>query len=170
MKGLDIMNKEYTHCDIKSDNIMVKFRKKTEGPKPEDIVRQEQNGITPIDIEYKNKPYYMLPKYIDFGLVTRFGSQCEGGTPGSIPLEFFDGNLLQSKFDIYSLGIVLLEMEFAHFRINNPLNLLSHLFVILNHEQKNGIEFTNILSPQLSPTSDSIKADPFYLLMKKVVG
>ncbi|KAM0870803.1 hypothetical protein ACQ4PT_039790 [Festuca glaucescens] len=58
----------------------------------------------------------MLPKLADFGLSKVFNeeqtlvSECPIGTPGYLPPEFIEHNVISKMFDIFSLGVVMIKI------------------------------------------------------------
>lgn len=109
IKGLALMNSVYFHCDIKPENMM--FKKIN----PETIQQMIKVNIKPVELMPGN--FYQL-KYIDFGMVAGgelSERECMGGTNGYKPDEYFNGES-NEKFDVYSLGMTLLNFELA---INN---------------------------------------------------
>ncbi|XP_037423871.1 uncharacterized protein LOC119288343 isoform X4 [Triticum dicoccoides] len=58
----------------------------------------------------------MVPKLADFGLSRLFGdkqtiiTQTPIGTIGYVPMEFLHGNIVSNKFDIFSLGVVMIKI------------------------------------------------------------
>lgn len=106
IKGLVLMQAQYFHCDIKPENMM--FKKVD----PETLRAMIQAGLTPVQLMPGD--YYQI-KYIDFGLVAEgelSKRECMGGTNGYKPDEYFNGET-NLKFDIYSLGMTLLDLELS---------------------------------------------------------
>ncbi|XP_047042787.1 probable serine/threonine-protein kinase At1g01540 [Lolium rigidum] len=62
----------------------------------------------------------MVPKLADFGLSKLFGgqqtmtTQTPIGTIGYLPMEFLHGNIVSNKFDIFSLGVVMIKIIAGH--------------------------------------------------------
>ncbi|XP_037419463.1 cysteine-rich receptor-like protein kinase 10 [Triticum dicoccoides] len=62
----------------------------------------------------------MVPKLADFGLSKLFGdkqtmiTQTPMGTIGYVPMEFLHGNIVSNKFDIFSLGVVMIKIIAGH--------------------------------------------------------
>jgi len=62
----------------------------------------------------------MVPKLADFGLSKLFGdqqtmiTQSPIGTIGYLPMEFLHGNIVSSKLDIFSLGVVMIKIIGGH--------------------------------------------------------
>lgn len=58
----------------------------------------------------------MVPKIADFGLSRLFGGEhtqitkSSMGTPGYVPPEYIDSSIISSKFDIFSLGVVIIKI------------------------------------------------------------
>ncbi|VAH85974.1 unnamed protein product [Triticum turgidum subsp. durum] len=58
----------------------------------------------------------MVPKLADFGLSKLFSdkqtmiTQTPIGTIGYVPMEFLHGNIVSNKFDIFSLGVVMIKI------------------------------------------------------------
>ncbi|KAM0870807.1 hypothetical protein ACQ4PT_039791 [Festuca glaucescens] len=69
--------------------------------------------LKPDNILLDNK---MIPKLADFGLSKVFGetktlvSQRPVGTPGYLPPEYIDKNIISKMFDIFSLGVVMIKI------------------------------------------------------------
>jgi serine/threonine protein kinase len=111
MQGLEIINKDYLHCDIKPENIMLK---KIPPEKAQEMISKNF-----IPFRTGKTSYYQL-KYIDFGF-TSDGSKkkrkCRGGTAGYLPKEYYDKDLDSQKFDVFSLGITLLDAELINMNL-----------------------------------------------------
>ncbi|VAH13136.1 unnamed protein product [Triticum turgidum subsp. durum] len=62
----------------------------------------------------------MVPKLADFGLSKLFGdeqtmiTQSPLGTIGYLPMEFLHGNIVSSKLDIFSLGVIMVKIIAGH--------------------------------------------------------
>ncbi|VAH85973.1 unnamed protein product [Triticum turgidum subsp. durum] len=62
----------------------------------------------------------MVPKLADFGLSKLFSdkqtmiTQTPIGTIGYVPMEFLHGNIVSNKFDIFSLGVVMIKIIAGH--------------------------------------------------------
>jgi serine/threonine protein kinase len=103
--GLLKIVSKYTHCDLKPHNLM--FKK---------ISMEESNdlrskGVYPLQL-YPGE-YFQL-KIIDFGLVAvgdEGTRKCSGGTPNFTPMEYFDDSLKDDKFDLFSLGMIMVDYE-----------------------------------------------------------
>jgi serine/threonine protein kinase len=103
--GLLKIANNYNHCDIKPDNIM--FKKITEA---ESLSLQEQ-GLEPLELT-PNK-FFQL-QIIDYGMVVKGKPnkrRCTGGSPGYIPLEFFEKSETHEKFDLYSSVVMVVMSE-----------------------------------------------------------
>lgn len=97
--------KDYTHCDIKPENIMLREISEAES------IDFESKGLEPLEL-YPNK-YYQL-KLIDFGISVKGKPQkreCFGGTPGYAPLEIFEKNVSNGKFDLFSVAVIIADFE-----------------------------------------------------------
>lgn len=110
VKGLLAMIEKYFHCDIKPENVMARV-----------ISKEEQDRLATFGVErvelYPGKFYQI--KLIDFGLVAsgaRSDRECEGGTPGFIPPEFFNGSS-HENFDVFSIAMLMLDNELASDRM-----------------------------------------------------
>ena len=106
LQGLISFYSEFSHCDIKPENLMAKSLTQAE------MDRLEGFGIERIEL-YPGKFYQV--KIIDFGLVAKGEPKkrrCIGGTPGLLPDEFFTRET-HANFDVYSVAVLLLDMEMA---------------------------------------------------------
>lgn len=97
-KGLSMIMDKSIHCDIKPDNLMIK--------------------VLDPNVARSNIPFikttlgdHILIKYIDFGMTVEKNHRCQGGTYGYMAPEMFMPYLDHSKFDIFSLGVILVESE-----------------------------------------------------------
>ena len=99
------IDSKYTHCDIKPENIMLKQIDLDQ------VKYFENKNIYKLQL-YPGK--YFQVKVIDFGLAAegeKDSRRCKGGTPDFIPLEFFDGSQKHDKFDLFSLAIMMTDLE-----------------------------------------------------------
>ena len=120
LKGVILINKLYYHCDIKSENMMLK---KLTSEEADNVVGQ---GLKLIETEIEQ--YYLI-KYIDFGLVAKANNgagRCVGGTPGYIAWEFKDKNTKHDKFDLFSLALTLLDNEMNTMYMTNLGNIFGY--------------------------------------------
>lgn len=124
--ALSIMDPIFTHCDIKPENIMFKQIE------PSEVSNFYEKGISPV--RFIDNAYYNL-NFIDFGLVAiadeKSKRECQGGTPGFIPKEYFTNGKTHEKFDVYSLGMAFLDLElntlgFEDFSQIDSLFFLTH--------------------------------------------
>ena len=97
-KGLSMIMDKSIHCDIKPDNLMIKVL--------DPIVAR-----TYIPFIKTTLGDLILIKYIDFGMTVEKTRRCQGGTYGYMAPEMFMPYLDHSKFDIFSLGVILVESE-----------------------------------------------------------
>jgi serine/threonine protein kinase len=106
LSGLLSFYSEYSHCDIKPENLMAKSLSEPE------MERLAEFGVERIEL-YPGKFYQV--KIIDFGLVAKGDSttrRCIGGTPGFIPDEFFT-KTTHKNFDVYSVAALMLDFEMS---------------------------------------------------------
>ena len=121
--GIELLNTKILHCDLKTENMMFK---KISG---DEHNLKTELGIPSIQLEYLSN--YNL-KIIDFGLsseISREGidmTECRGGTPGFIPKEYFETHVSHRKFDVYGMGMVLIDIEMY----NLGFDMLSDVFSI----------------------------------------
>ena len=107
LTGLKMINSQFLHCDIKPDNLMIK------------VVHGEHDLKAPvISTKYGEK---FLIKYIDFGISVPKQTRCTGGTFGFAAPEMFN-KFGHEKFDIFSLGVLLLEIEMTDLQIPGKLS------------------------------------------------
>jgi serine/threonine protein kinase len=102
------MDQFFYHCDIKPDNMMLM------GIGKETILEMSAKKIYPVRLDSNS---YFQVKYIDFGLLTSGEVQnreCQGGTNGFKPDEYLSSNILNDKFDVYSLGMTFLSLELSN--------------------------------------------------------
>jgi hypothetical protein len=95
------------------------------------ILTQSENyelhtNKVPVIKDLDNVTYQL--KIIDLGLsVDSKNQKCEGGTPGYVPHEFFSLKS-HNKFDVFSIAVVLLDMELAHLGYPNFSNISRKIF------------------------------------------
>ncbi|XP_073361090.1 cysteine-rich receptor-like protein kinase 44 [Aegilops tauschii subsp. strangulata] len=76
----------------------------------------------------------MVPKLADFGLSKLFGdkqtmiTQTPIGTMGYVPMEFLHGNIVSNKFDIFSLGVVMIKIIAGHGGHSKSVEMPIHEF------------------------------------------
>lgn len=121
--GVQLLNTVILHCDMKPENLMFK---KIGG---QEHSLKNELGIPNIQLDYMNN--YNL-KIIDFGLSSEIiqegidKTECHGGTPGFIPQEYFNNYTSHRKFDVYGIGMVLIDIEMY----NLGFDMLSDVFSI----------------------------------------
>jgi serine/threonine protein kinase len=133
-KALLLIIKDFTHCDIKPQNIM--FKKLNE---------QERQFYTQFDspeIELFPNEFYLL-KLIDFGLVAHgnvLTRKCISGTAAYKPPEHNDDDVKVSseKFDVFSLAVTMLDME----NTNNSIDLFNMINGIWIRSRDSGRKLT----------------------------
>uniref|UniRef100_A0ACD5TBE7 Uncharacterized protein n=1 Tax=Avena sativa TaxID=4498 RepID=A0ACD5TBE7_AVESA len=82
----------------------------------------------------------MVPKLADFGLSKIFGdqqtmtTQTPLGTIGYLPMEFLQGNIVSSKFDIFSLGVVMIKIIGGNKAYSDCFEMPQAKFIDLVHE------------------------------------
>lgn len=142
-QALALLNQNYIHCDIKSSNVMIKIL--------------EYSGAVDLINSYfhvveEKAGYMFLVKLIDFGISQRSDEgACQGGTPGFIAPEYFNQKS-HKNFDVFSMGVMLIDMELYSFQKQNLSGVLSKVFVAKSDlEYRNG-EFQNFLK-----TNDLVK-------------
>jgi hypothetical protein len=126
-KAISIMNQEYTHCDIKFENIMIK------AVNPSAVPELESKDQFPFGVDGQE---YYLPHLIDFGLATKKGSKCIGGTNKTLPAEFYRDASKTDKYDVFALGVSLMDVELMSIDIM-PVSGLIEIGNILRSYQKN---------------------------------
>ena len=120
LKGVILINQLYYHCDIKSENMMLKSLTSEEA----DTVVSQGIKLLETDVE----TYYLI-KYIDFGLVAKVNGglgRCNGGTPGYLPWEFKNTAIKHDKFDLFSLALTLLDNEMNTMNLTNLGNVFGY--------------------------------------------
>ncbi|CAL5057183.1 unnamed protein product [Urochloa decumbens] len=81
----------------------------------------------------------MLPKLADFGLSKLFSeeqtrvTQSYIGTRGYLPPEYIENNVISKKFDIFSLGVVMLKVIAGRNGRSNSAEMTSKEFINLVH-------------------------------------
>ena len=108
LKGLRLINESYLHCDIKPDNLMIKH------VRPNDVDQK-----SPL-IELTSGEKFLI-KFIDFGLSVPKKLRCTGATFGYAAPELFDKRFDHKKFDIFSLGVLLVDTELQSLGLKNGL-------------------------------------------------
>lgn len=104
LKAMDFISPNYTHCDIKPENIMFKTIN------THDYQKLYENNVEPVELYHEE--YFQL-KIIDFGLSTEgdpLTRLCKGGTKGYMPRDF--GEKPHDKNDVVAIAMTLLDMEF----------------------------------------------------------
>ena len=122
LTGLKIINEETIYCDVKSENLMIQL----------------------LDSKSANNPFVIrtihgekiLIKYIDFGSTVPKNKKCTSGSPGFIPPEIRLKDRNHSKFDVFSLGIVLINSELAHMKFDFLNEINGILFYDITRNRK----------------------------------
>lgn len=154
VKGLEIMDEYFLHCNIKPQTIMLKQVNKDE------IVDMAQAGLPPASST--GNEHFQL-KFVDFGMIAigdKGTRRCSGGNFGFLPNEFIIKNSPTEKLDVYSLGMSFLDLELAQ----RGLSEFSKIDQILYKTTKNN---------QLEiDSSDVTKLNNFNLVieMKKLIA
>ncbi|KAM0878020.1 hypothetical protein ACQ4PT_035128 [Festuca glaucescens] len=82
----------------------------------------------------------MVPRIADFGMSRLFGDErtratkSSLGTIGYLPPEYIRSNLISSKFDIFSLGVIIIKIMAGHTGYTNSANMSSQEFTNLVRE------------------------------------
>ena len=117
---LSIIN-SFTHCDLKPQNIMLKSISE------ERANQLEEQNLERIELGFQE--FYQV-KLIDFGLMVkgnRGDRKCPGTTPSYSPPEYLT-KTSQVNFDVFSLLIIILDMEL----VNENKNLFGFNYGIYN--------------------------------------
>lgn len=141
-EGLIKMNERFIHCDIKGDTIQMKKIVS------ENARFQVKSGLELI--EAKDQEFYHV-LLTDFNNVAfkrnKVKNRCTGGTPGFIPNEFFNKQAHTDNYDVYSLGMTLIDYELSSINMNGLSELLQESQkqrtlgkMLLDHEQRQRIE------------------------------
>ena len=107
IKGLEIMNEHFLHCDIRPENMMLKQM-------TEDEAREMQEAGIPVARTRQDEAFQL--KFVGFGQVAvgeKGQRSCINGTPGFTPDEHLQTMTYNEKFDVYSLGMAFLDLELA---------------------------------------------------------
>ena len=135
------LSKKFIHCDIKPENVMFKL-----------IDAQSLQNL--IDQDYplleNDQHQIMLAKLIDFGITKPHSeANCAAGTPGYIPPEYFtDQNHL--KFDVFSLGVTLIDFELGMQQLPTLSNILAKIFMAKSNKQyRNTVLFKQLAKDDL---------------------
>ena len=128
MSGLAMMSAHFIHCDIKPDNVMIK-----------NITNERISHKAPV-IKTKAGESFLV-KYIDFGISVSKDSECKGGTPGFAAPELSESIFDHSNFDLFSLGVLLIDMELGFAKFPQKL---SNLFVLTTQMKSLKIKKINI--------------------------
>ncbi|CAN6180480.1 unnamed protein product [Urochloa humidicola] len=104
----------------------------------------------------------MVPKIADFGLARFFReekTQTTGntiGTLGYLPPEYIHGGTISNKFDIFSLGVIVIKITAGHKGYTKCAEMSPHQFIELVHENwRNRLQAlpgmsTELLEPSLA--------------------
>lgn len=124
LRGLEKLNVKYNHCDIKPENIMIKK-----------ITQEKANELKEAGVrEMETMAGFNYQSFIiDFGLVVNRNAKCQGGTMGFLPPEWFN-RTSQKKFDAYSVGVMLIDLEL----MSQDIEDLSTLFGYTQKMKRNG--------------------------------
>ena len=127
--GLALLNADFIHCDVKPSNLMLKILEYGQA------IQLTEMGFPVVEEE---GGYNFLVKFIDFGISQPISDPtCSGGTPGFIAPEYFYKKS-HVKFDVFSLGVILLDMELYNLSRPNFSGILSKIF-----HAKSDLDFRN---------------------------
>ncbi|KAM0888625.1 hypothetical protein ACQ4PT_028210 [Festuca glaucescens] len=105
----------------------------------------------------------MVPKLADFGLSKLFGdqqtmiTQSPIGTIGYLPMEFLHGNIVSSKLDIFSLGVVMIKIIGGHEAYSRSVEMRREEFHDLVHSKwRNRMQKTCRVSRQLEAYCEQV--------------
>ena len=152
--GIMQMHPKYNHCDLKFANIMLKEISQEEAQQIQDEL------VEPLEL-LPNQQYQL--QIIDFGMVapgeptTR---RCEGGTPVTLPLEYFDDSISHEKFDMYSIAVMVISLEFASVHYSGFDSLLATANVLIKKSLQSSKPDLNVKKESQS----EIKGYNFYKL------
>lgn len=147
--GLILISKDYTHCDIKPENLMLK---KISFEESMALVEQ---GLSPLEL-FPGE--YFQIKIIDFGLAVKGRKRtrrCEGGTPNFLPLEYYHSDLSHMNFDVFSLAMVMIDFELGEVGLRE-FSFINGYYI--KKEKTQAEEFTD-------EELYSIRTQKFYLLV-----
>ncbi|KAG2633801.1 hypothetical protein PVAP13_2NG294900 [Panicum virgatum] len=99
----------------------------------------------------------MVPKIADFGLSRLFREEqtritkSSMGTLGYLPPEYIESNLISKKFDIFSLGVVIIKIITGPTGHSKTSDMSSQQFIEIVHENwRNRLQATQICMPESS--------------------
>ena len=149
LKAAALFNQKFYHCDIKPENLMLNTIPLNQ------IKTVIDNGLPLIKLSGLGM-YYL--KMIDFGLTAIYNEQtqtqfCEGGTPGFLGWEYFNSKLDQSKFDVFGIGMTLLNIEF----VNDGWGMISSVFSLLFKITKKNFMLAHKQKPKETNLGQSLK-------------
>jgi serine/threonine protein kinase len=158
--GLSVILSEFSHCDLKPQNIMLK---KISKQKSAELVPRKQNAL-----RLWPDGFYQL-KIIDFGLASveeKDGRNCPGGSPQYQPFEFFQGNKSARKIDIYAVSLMMFDFELADLGVQGIATLLGYCNLALKKylEEDGHQKFTQYLDSK----KPIMQKEYFYELLQKI--
>jgi serine/threonine protein kinase len=93
----------------------------------------------------------MVPKIADFGLSRLFGEEQTlitksfMGTQGYLPPEYIESNLISKKFDIFSLGVVIIKIMTGPTGYSKCSDMSPQQFIEIVHENwRNRLQATQM--------------------------
>ena len=135
------LSKKFIHCDIKPENIMFKL---IDAESLQKLIDQDYPLLE------NDQHQIMLAKIIDFGISKpNTDANCAAGTPGYISPEYFtDQNHL--KFDVFSLGVTLIDFELGMHQLPTLSNILAKIFMAKSNKQyRNTVLFKQLAKDDL---------------------
>lgn len=134
--AISFISMKFIHCDIKPENVMFQLLDNESLP---ELIKNDY----PI-VENESHQLFLV-KIIDFGISKEIEEgQCGAGTPGYIPPEYFS-DAQHQKFDVFSLGITLIDFELGLHQFPTLSDILSKIFMAKsNREYRNKELFSHL--------------------------